>query len=423
MAAATFRPRLAALSLALLLALPAARAEEGSSILMPPPDPNQPSLLELLQRVFTPSEDGGLDAANPWTTPRGVVIQPHPVQKVTPAEEEAAAAPPPALPEAAAGEETVAQPLREPDFKEQPLAPLPVPAAIAPGSVPTASVAVPEAAAPAAAEAAPEADAQATSAAPVAAAPAVPRFRPERQGYAFGHPRILAQQTLFGLSHGISLLARACSLLPEEGELAREAYGAWEAKNRVRIEQAEYELARYYFTPPAEEVRRLDLIQALQLKSDLGLSTDGPELKAACATLPEALAKPRYDLEAQWLLKGDVERLRRATETRELVSQCRQQTDPDAVERLDAALAAWEQANAASEAEARQRLVADMATLPDPKQPDQPADGEALMKTWQDELRRGVGRRLAYGAAEACPGLADALPGKAHALNHAFDAE
>jgi hypothetical protein len=72
---------------------------------------------------------------------------------------------------------------------------------------------------------------------------------------------------------------------------------------------------------------------------------------------------------------------------------------------------------------ARQRLVADMASLPDPKQPDQPADGEALMKTWQDELRRGVGRRLAYGAAEACPGLADALPGKVHALNHAFDAE
>lgn len=412
MAAPAFRPRLAVLSLALLLALPAARAEEGSSILMPPPDPNQPSLLELLQRVFTPSEDGGLDAANPWTTPRGVVIQPRPVQKVTPAEEEDAATPPPALPEAAAGEETVAQPLGEPDFKEQPLAPLPAPAASAPAAVPTVPIAAPEDTAKAAAEAA-----------PVAAAPAVPRFRPERQGYAFGHPRILAQQTLFGLSHGISLLARACSLLPEEGELAREAYGAWEARNRVRIEQAEYELARYYFTPPAEEVRRLDLIQALQLKSDLGLSTDGPELKAACATLPEALAKPRYDLEAQWLLKGDVERLRRATETRELVSQCRQQTAPEAVERLDAALAAWEQANAASEAEARQRLVADMATLPDPKQPDQPADGEALMKTWQDELRRGVGRRLAYGAAEACPGLADALSGKAHALNHAFDAE
>lgn len=419
MAAPAFRPRLAVLSLALLLALPAARAEEGSSILMPPPDPNQPSLLELLQRVFTPSEDGGLDAANPWTTPRGVVIQPRPVQKVTPAEEEAVAAPPPALPEAAAGEETVAQPLREPDFREQPLAPLPAPAASAPSAVPAASAAAPEEAAKAAAEA----TTQAAPTAPVAAAPAVPRFRPERQGYAFGHPRILAQQTLFGLSHGISLLARACSLLPEEGELAREAYGAWETRNRIRIELAEYELAGYYFTPPAEEVRRLDLIQALQLKSDLGLSTDGPELKAACATLPAALAKPRYDLEAQWLLKGDVERLRRATETRELVSQCRQQTAPEAVERLDAALVAWEQANAASEAEARQRLVADMATLPDPKQPDQPVDGEALMKTWQDELRRGVGRRLAYGAAEACPGLADALPGKAHALNHAFDAE
>lgn len=419
MGSPAFRPRLAVLSLALLLVLPPARAEEGSSIFTPPPDPDQPSLLELLQRVFTPSEDGGLDAANPWTTPRGVAIQPRPVQKVTPAEDEAAAAPPPALPEAAAGEETVAQPLREPDFKEQPLAPLPAPAASVPSPVPGAPAAVPEDAA----KAAPESAAQAAPAAAIAVAPAVPRFRQERQGYAFAHPRILAQQTLFGLSHGISLLARACSLLPEQGELAREAYGAWETRNRIRIELAEYELARYYFTPPAEEVRRLDLIQALQLKSDLGLSTDGPELKAACATLPEALAKPRYDLEAQWLLKGDVERLRRATETRELVSQCRQQTAPEAVERLDAALAAWEQANAASEAEARQRLVADMATLPDPKQPDQPADGEALMKTWQDELRRGVGRRLAYGAAEACPGLADALPGKAHALNHAFDAE
>ncbi|HET7775303.1 MAG TPA: hypothetical protein VFK74_02975 [Azospira sp.] len=381
-----FPPRLAALALATLLALPVARGEEGS-LTMPPPEPDQPSLLELLQRVFTPADAGGLEAGGPRVTPRGVVISPRPVLKVTPGQSEAEAAAPPEIGNA---EESVAQPLAEPDFRERPL----------------------EAASPV------------PSAPPVAAsASAGPRLRPERQGYAFGHPRILAQQTLFGLAHGIALLSRACALLPEVGEAAREAYGAWETKNRVRIDQAEAELARYYFTPPAGAVRRLDLVQALQLKADLGLPTDGPELPAACATLPEALAKPRYDLEAQWLLKGDVERLRRATETRELVAQCRQQAEPAAATQLDAALGAWEQANGEAEGQARQRLVADLAAQPDPKHPEQPTDGEALMKNWQDDLRRAVGRRLAYGAAEACPGLAEALPGKAHALAHAFDAE
>jgi len=376
----------------------------------PPADPNQPSLFELLQRVLTQPGEGAQESANPWMTPRGVTIQPRPAAKATPAEA-GAVAPAPAAPSPtpsqaapAPGEETVAQPLAGPQFEEQPLAPLaPVPAA----STSTAP-------APAAAQA---------NTAASAAVSTTPRLRQERQGYAFSHPRILAQQTLFGLAHGIALLARACAVEPDSAAVAQDAYQAWEARNQLRIAAAENELARYYFTPPHDQVRRLDLVQALQLKSDLGLATDGPELKAACATLPEALAKPRYDLELQWLLKGDGERLRRATETRELVSQCRQQAEGEAVEQLDASLSRWDQANAGTETEARQRLVAEMSSLPDPKHPDRPADGETMMKNWQDELRRIVGRRLAYGAAEVCPGLAEALATPAYDLAHAFDAE
>ncbi|GBG02205.1 hypothetical protein AZSI13_15320 [Azospira sp. I13] len=399
---------LAALASLALLAQAPLRAEDGGLKAMPL-EPGQPNLLELLQRLFVPADGGN----GPRTTPRGVVLPNHPAQSATPAAATTVApatpetpetpaalaaeatpepqAPATSLPPPAAGEETVAQPLAGPGFEEKSLAqpaPLPPPTAAAP--------AVP---------------------------PGTPTLRRERLGYAFGHPRILAQQTLFGLAHGIALLGRSCARVPGSGEAAREAYATWEAANRDYITQAESELARYYFTPPASEVRRLDLVQALNLKSDLGLPTDGPELEAACGSLPQALAKPRYDLATQWLLKGDVERLRRATETRELVSQCRQQADAENLPALDAALAAWEDANSLQASEARERLVADMSSQPDPRHPEQPVDGQAMMEKWQDELRRTVGRRLAYGAAEACPGLAAALAGKHHALEHAFDAE
>jgi len=396
---------LAALTSLTLLAQAPLRADDGGLKAMPL-EPGQPNLLDLLQRLFVPADGGN----GPRTTPRGVVLPNHPAQPAapvaaatvapetpeTPAALAAEAEPEPqasaiSLPPPAAGEETVAQPLAGPGFEEKSLA--------QPAPLPPPTVAAP------------------------AVPPGTPTLRRERLGYAFGHPRILAQQTIFGLAHGIALLGRSCARFPGSGDAAREAYAAWETANREHIAQAESELARYYFTPPASEVRRLDLVQALNLKADLGLPTDGPELEAACSTLPQALAKPRYDLATQWLLKGDVERLRRATETRELASQCRQQADAENLPALDAALAAWEDANSLQASEARERLVADMSSQPDPRHPEQPVDGQAMMEKWQEELRRTVGRRLAYGAAEACPGLATALAGRHHALEHAFDAE
>lgn len=376
--------RLSALVLALLVCLPLARGEEASSF--PPPVELTPTeLLDLLQRVFSPLEEP--------EPPEAQALAETPPAPDTPA-------PPPEealredVPE---GEERVAEPLAPVDFREREL---PAPPAAAP-----ALPVLPEAAsAPADAE-------------------AVPRLRPGRQGYAFAHPRVLAQQTLFGLSHGISLLGRACLLLPE-GVAAQAAYELWEMANREVIERAEYELARYYFTPPAKAVSRLQLIQALGLRTELGLATDSPELAAACATLSQALEKPRYDLKAQWQLKGDVERLRRATQTRELVAQCRlQAVTEDEPPRLDAALAAWEAENQEAEVQAQERLLSDLSVLPPMERQDPRLEPRVALESWQKDLRRSISRLVTYGGAEVCPDLARTLAGPDHDLAHAFDLE
>ncbi len=249
---------------------------------------------------------------------------------------------------------------------------------------------------------------------------------PQRLGYAFDRPAILAQQTLFGVAHGVTLLARACALVPSQSAPSQAAYQVWWAKNGSWAEQAERDLARYYFHDRSPEAARLALVKALQLKTELGFATDSPALAAACATLPQALEKPRYDLERLWLVRRDGERLRRATETREAVAQCRRSAPPADQARLDGALAAWEQDNAPLEAEAVQRLTQALteAAGPEPHDPAT-APGDALTR-WQEALRQNQRQRLgespnpAFCAALAAPGPGG-LQGSRHALRSAFD--
>lgn len=263
--------------------------------------------------------------------------------------------------------------------------------------------------------------------APTASDPLPPlKPDPQRLGYAFDRPAILAQQTLFGVAHGVTLLARACALVPSQSAPSQAAYQAWWAKNGSWAEQAERDLARYYFHDRSPEAARLALVQALQLKTELGFATDSPALAAACATLPQALEKPRYDLERLWLVRRDGERLRRATETREAVAQCRRSAAPADQARLDAALAAWEQDNGPLEAEAVQRLTQALteAAGPEPKDPAT-APADALTR-WQEALRQNQRQRLgespnpALCAALAAPGPGG-LQGSRHALRSAFD--
>jgi hypothetical protein len=117
-----------------------------------------------------------------------------------------------------------------------------------------------------------------------------PSPSPMAVGYAFEQPAVLARQLAWGLVHGARLLTLACR---ERGDgAAAAAYADWLDRERSVIQATERVLARHHFgrdSAPAEAISA-----ALNLKPRL--ETPAAELAAACATLPAALASPRYDL-------------------------------------------------------------------------------------------------------------------------------
>lgn len=121
------------------------------------------------------------------------------------------------------------------------------------------------------------------------------------QGYVFDRPELLADQLIWGLAHGARLLAQACARAGK-GEAA-EAWVAWQERERPRILATNRRLGLHYFgreDAPADAVS-----SALGLATTLALPPD--RLAPACASLAEALAQPRYDLEkrrAELLAKG-----------------------------------------------------------------------------------------------------------------------
>jgi hypothetical protein len=109
-------------------------------------------------------------------------------------------------------------------------------------------------------------------------------------GYAFEKPRVLVQQLVWGRLHGVRLLALACRDLGD-GKAAL-AYADWLESQSSPVAAAERALARHYFGFDSAPMEAID--GALNLKPSLDVPAD--ELAAACATLPDALAAPRYDL-------------------------------------------------------------------------------------------------------------------------------
>lgn len=109
--------------------------------------------------------------------------------------------------------------------------------------------------------------------------------------YEFGQPKILAQQLLWGVVHGVRLLGMACHRRGDR--VAAQAYVDWLDKQWPRIRAAERELSQHYYGREQVPMEAID--QALKLRPTL--ETPDDELGEPCATLPEALAAPRYDLE------------------------------------------------------------------------------------------------------------------------------
>ena len=120
---------------------------------------------------------------------------------------------------------------------------------------------------------------------------------PERLGYAADQPEILLRQRLFGLAHALSLLAAACLDLPAHSQPIQDVYAAWHIKQRMAIETIVHDLARYYFGPRADEAQWPDLSRALNLKDSIESALREITLHAACASLPAAIVRPRYELD------------------------------------------------------------------------------------------------------------------------------
>jgi hypothetical protein len=108
--------------------------------------------------------------------------------------------------------------------------------------------------------------------------------------YAFDQPELLADQRLWGIAHGARLLALACAHAGH-GEPA-EAWVDWQERELAELARLRGVLARHYFQQ--EDVLPGRITAMLGLKQSLDLAPEA--LDAACATLAETLAQPRYDL-------------------------------------------------------------------------------------------------------------------------------
>jgi hypothetical protein len=115
--------------------------------------------------------------------------------------------------------------------------------------------------------------------------------RPVPSAYEFDQPNILAQQLLWGVVHGVRLLGMACQRRGDH--VAALAYVDWLDHQWPRIRAAEADLSRHYFLRDQVPMEAID--GALKLKP--ALDRPDAELGEACASLPAALATPRYDLE------------------------------------------------------------------------------------------------------------------------------
>lgn len=228
-----------------------------------------------------------------------------------------------------------------------------------------------------------------------------------REGYAFDRPRILAQQRLLGVAHGVSLLALTCLDLPAHLDATLTAYVPWREGQESTIALAQRDLARHYFGMRAHEARWTDLVNALNLKNQLELGAGSKELAAACETLPTVLRRPRYALAAQFRLQGLLAEATTGIEAELRGSWCRGHLDGLAREVFDARFDAWYEINAPRQAAAAEVLKTEWPV-------EAPAES---FEAWEKELRRDA---TVSGRAADCLEFSEKLKRPQAALRNLF---
>lgn len=226
-----------------------------------------------------------------------------------------------------------------------------------------------------------------------------------RSGYAFEYPRILAQQQLFGIAHGVELLAQACRAVPASAATAEGAYALWRVREEPAIAAAQADLGRYYFND--ESVTTHALVGKLALKEALDLAPDSDELRAACSTLPEALQQPRYALAQRFRLAEMMERAIAAIEIEVRDRHCRPLFPPQLLSLHEARYGVWRELNLPLLDESNKTLAKDW-----------PADGPAAsFDAWYADLRR---KTRAAGDLAACVAFSESLKRPETSLREVF---
>lgn len=234
-----------------------------------------------------------------------------------------------------------------------------------------------------------------------------PQGAPDRLGYAFEYPRILAQQRLFGIANGVSLLAAACLDLPDAAESVQNAYAPWHEKQEAAVDAAVADLGVYYFGAADSTPDWLTLARTMHLPEALPYAADSEELKAACATLPEALAQPRYDLAERFRLEELMAQTVAAFETEARAAYCRKQFASPLREVHEARYEVWREINEPLQQQAIAALESEW-----------PADApDASFADWLAGVRRDTRVR---GSLADCIDFSESLKRPQAALRNVF---
>lgn len=229
----------------------------------------------------------------------------------------------------------------------------------------------------------------------------------ERLGYAFEYPRVLAQQRLFGLAHGVALLAAACMDVPESAEAVQLAYGAWRQRQQGAIDAAIAELSAYYRPVGNVDSEWQDVAKFMHLRDALPYEAASPELQAACATLPEALARPRYDLAQQFRLEELMARILAALDVEARHKYCLGRFGEAARRIHEARYAVWREINDPLRRQAEEVLEREW-----------PADGPAA--NYADWLAGAAAASRVGGSLRDCQRFSATLKQPETALRNAF---
>lgn len=232
-----------------------------------------------------------------------------------------------------------------------------------------------------------------------------PPVAPARSGYAFDYPRILAQQRLFGIAHGVELLATACRDVPDAATAAEAAYALWRVRQEPMIATARTDLSRYYFGNDAANPQAV--AEKMSLKETLDLEPQAEELKSACLSLPEALQQPRYDLAERFRLEELMAQTVAAAETEARERYCRSTFSGQLLALHEARYELWREFNSPVLAQATKALAEAW-----------PADGPAAsFDAWYAELRR---KTQAGGTLKDCIAFSESLKRPETSLRNVF---